>query len=123
MAKSTPSTAFTHVRARLSSPCRTGKCFVSPRTSRTGSATVRSCFVLAFDEPATGDASLAEVEVSRLLARAARQHLRAARMKRASGGQVCQIRRLAGDRVERLLAAELRHRAEQGSSVRVPGII
>jgi len=84
IAKSTPSTAFTHVLPRPSSPCRTGKCFFSPRTSRTGSATVRSRFVLAFHEPAPGDAPVAEMEVPRLLARAAWHGLGAARMKRAS---------------------------------------
>src|SRR6266850_2708448 len=123
MAKSTPSTALTHLLPRPSSPRRTGKCFFSPRTSRTGSATVRSCFPLAFHEPAPGDATVAEGEVARLLGHAAWHGLGAARMKRATRGQVRQVGRLARDRIQRLLAAELRHRAEQGSRVRVLGVV
>src|SRR5438552_2087629 len=57
MAKSTPSTAFTQVAPRPNSPCRAGKCFASPRTSRTGSAM----------EPAPGDASVGEAEVPGLV--------------------------------------------------------
>src|SRR5712692_5637800 len=111
MAKSTPSTAFTHIAPRPSSRWRPGKCFFSPRTSRTGED--------IFQEPAPGDASVAEVEVRRLLGHAAWHDLGAAWMERTSRGQVGQVGRLAGDRIQRLLAAELRHRAEQGSRVRV----
>src|SRR2546427_1623149 len=123
IAKSTPSTALTHALPRPSSPVRTGKCFFSPRTSRTGSATVRSRFVCAFHEPAPGDAPVAEVEVPRLLVHAAWQRFRAARMKRASRGQVREIGWLTRDRIQGLLAPELRHRAEQGSRVRVLGVV
>src|SRR6266568_1928970 len=121
MAKSTPSTAFTNVRTCPSSPCRAGKCFFSPRTSRTGSATMRFPFLLAVEEPAPGDTSVARVEVSRLVGDAAWQDLGAARMEGASRGQVRQVGWLACDRIQRLLAAELRHGAEQGSRVRVLG--
>src|SRR2546426_6130509 len=123
IAKSPPSTALTHALPRPSSPVRTGKCFFRPRTSRTGSATVRSRFVCAFHEPAPGDAPVAEVEVPRLLVHAAWQRFRAARMKRASRGQVREIGWLTRDRIQGLLAPELRHRAEQGSRVRVLGVV
>src|SRR5437870_4329868 len=113
MAKSTPSTAFTHAPPRPSSPCRAGKCFFSPRTSRTGDD--------IFQEPAPRDASVAEVEVPRFLGHAAWHGLGAARMEGASRRQVGQVGWLARDRIERLLAAELRHRAEQGPRVRVLG--
>src|SRR2546422_8946588 len=109
MAKSTPSTAFTHLPARPSSPCRAGKCFFSPRTSRTGED--------IFQEPAPGDASVAEAEVPRLLGHAAWHGLGAARMEGASRGQVGQVGRLAWDRIQRLHAAELRHRDYQSALV------
>src|SRR5712691_11288274 len=115
MAKSTPSTAFTHVPPRPSSPCRKGKCFFSPRTSRMGDDIVQ--------EPAPGDASGAEVDVAWLLGLAARHGFGTARMEGTSRRQVRQIRRLARDRIERLLAAELGHRAEQGPRVRMPGLV
>src|SRR5262245_21052961 len=121
--KSTPSTAFTDIPPRPSRPSRTGKCFFSPRTSRTGSAIVGSPVRVPLREPAPGDASGGEVEVSRLLGLAARHGLRTARMERASRGQAGQVRWLARDRVQRLLAAELRHRPEQRARVRVPGSI
>src|SRR4029434_6111274 len=121
MAKSTPSTARTHVRLRPSSPCRAGKCFVSPRTSRTGSVTVRLRFRVAFQEPAPGDAAVTEVEVPRLLRRAAGNCLGAARVEGASRGQGSQVGWLPRNRIQGLLAAELRHRAEQGPRVRMLG--
>src|SRR6266481_9399508 len=104
MAKSTPSTAFTHLTPRPSRPCRAGKCFFSPRTSRTGDG--------IFQEPAPGDAAVTDVKVPRLLGHAVGHRLRAAGMEGAARGQARQVGRLARDRVERLLAAELRHRAE-----------
>src|SRR2546422_5646423 len=111
MAKPTPSTAFTHVALRPNNPCRAGKCFASPRTSRTGSAM----------EPAPGDASIGELDVAGLIGRAAGQDIGAARMKMTAGRQVGQVGWLARDRVQRLLAAERRHRADQGARVRVLG--
>src|SRR5438876_3980149 len=114
MAKSTPSTAFT-IPPPPNSPCRAGKCFVSPRTSRTGDD--------IFQEPAPGDATVGEMEISRLFRHAARHGLGTAGMEGAPRGQAGRVGRLARDRVQRLLAAELRHRAEQGARVRVPGTI
>src|SRR6266850_4347188 len=111
MAKSTPSTAFTHVDPRPNSPCRAGKCLASPRTSRTGSAM----------EPAPGDAAVGEAEIPGLVGRAAWQDIGAAWMEVTPGRQVGQVGRLARDRIQRLLAAELRHRADQGARVRVLG--
>src|SRR6266566_5121374 len=111
MAKSTPSTAFTHVAPRPNSPCRAGKCFASPRTSRTGSAM----------EPAPGDASVGEAEVPGLVGRAAWQDIGTARMEVTAGRQVGQVGWLARDRIQRFLAAELRHRADQGARVRMLG--
>src|SRR5262245_60510805 len=119
--KSTPSTAFTDTPPRPSRPSLTGKCFFSPRTSRTGSAIVSSPVPLTLREPAPGDASGGEVEVPRLLGLAARHGLRTTRMERAPRGQAGQVRWLAGERLQRLLAAELRHRPEQRARVRVPG--
>src|SRR5215813_6864634 len=113
IAKSMPSTAFTTVAAPPRSRCRTGKCFLSPRTSRTGEDIVH--------EPATGDASVARAEVTRLIGHAARHDLRAARVERAPGWEPGQIRGLTADGIERLLAAELRHRADQRARVGMLG--
>src|SRR5580765_662204 len=98
MAKSTPSTALTHVPLRPSNPWRAGKCFVSPRTSRMGSATVRLRDRVAFQEPAPGDAAVTEGEVSRLLGGAAGQGLGAAGVEGASRGQGGQVGWLTRDR-------------------------
>src|SRR5438094_9623617 len=113
--KSTPSTAFTHFVTPPSSRRRAGKCFLSPRTSRTGEDIVQ--------EPAPGDAAVAQDKVARLVARATRHDVGAPRMEGASGGQVRQVRRLAADGVKRLLVAELRHRAEQRARIGVLGIV
>src|SRR5438132_11707171 len=115
MAKSTPSTAFTHVAPRPSSRWRTGKCFFSPRTSRTGEAIAH--------EPAPRDAAAGEVDIARFFGRAAGHRLGAARVEGAARREVGQVRRLAGDRVQGLLAPELRHRAEQGARVRMLGVV
>src|SRR5688572_9457057 len=115
IAKLTPSTALTNVRTRASNPCRTGKSLVSPRTSRTGDA--------IFHEPAAGHASVVDVNVARLVRRTARQRVGAAGMEGASGRAIGEIRRLARDRVERILAAELRHRADQRARVRMLRIV
>src|SRR5207244_13155167 len=74
-------------------------------------------------EPAPGDAACAEVKITRLLGRAARHGLGTAGMEGASCGQVGQIGRLARDRIQGILAAEPRHRAEQGSRVWVRGVV
>src|SRR5262245_35815968 len=115
IAKSTPSTAFTEAVSRERSPRRTGKCFFSPRTSRTGGA--------MFQKPAACDAAVGKLEVGRLRGRAALHGLATARMEGAPGRKAREVRRLPGDRVERLLAAELRHRAQQRARVRMLGIV
>src|SRR5437016_6182955 len=115
MAKSMPSTVFTYVAVPPSNRRRAGKCFFSPRTSRTGEDIVQ--------EPAPGDAAVAKDKVARLVARATRHDVGAPRMEGASRGQVRQVRRLAADGVKRLLVAELRHRAEQRARIGVLGIV
>src|SRR5262245_52516900 len=115
IAKSTPSTAFTEAVSRERSPRRTGKCFFSPRTSRTGGA--------MFQKPAACDAAVGKLEVGRLRGRAALHGLATARMEGAPGRKAREVRRLPGDRVERLLAAELRHRAQERPRVRVLRIV
>src|SRR5919198_3197033 len=121
MAKSTPSTALTHAPVRLSNPGRTGKCFFRPRTSSRRLATGHDRFVLGVQEPASGDTLLPDGEVSRLLGRAAGQGLRAPRVERAARRHVGQVRRLTGDRIEGLLAAESGNGAEQGPRIGVAG--
>src|SRR5215471_18351637 len=120
MEKSTPSTAFTHVAPPPSRRRRTGKCFFSPRTSRTVSVTPRA---FAFQEPAAGDAAVAEVDVAGLLGPAASLHVRAARVERTAGGESSQVGRLPRNRIEGVLAAELRHRAEECTRVRMLGMV
>src|SRR5262245_3307395 len=114
IAKSTPSTAFTAEVSRPNSPRRTGKCFFSPRTSRTGGA--------MFQKPAAGD-GVTEPEVRRLRGGATLHRLTAAGMEGTPGWQAREVRRLPGNRVERLLAAELRHRAQQRARVRVLRVV
>src|ERR1700675_4544345 len=117
IAKSTPSTAFTNAVPRPNTPWLTGKCFVSPRTSRTGSAMGGFCFV--FQEPAPGDVSVAEVELRGLVRHAASLGVGAAGMEVTTRRKTGRVGGLAGDRIQRLSTAELRHRADQGSRVRV----
>src|SRR5262245_50644292 len=106
MTKSTPSTALIHVPARPSRPWRAGKCFFSPRTSRTGAATRPSGPYGIAQEPAPGHAPARAGEVSRLLDGAAIHGLRAAGLERTARRQARQVRRLTRDRVERLLAPQ-----------------
>src|SRR5438093_1577296 len=113
MARSMPSTAFTSLAGPPSSVRRTGKCFVRARTSRTGEDIA--------EEPAAGDAPVARPKVARLLGHAARHDVGAARMERAARRKIGQVRGLAADGIERLLAAELRHRAEQRARVGMLG--
>src|SRR5262245_46390203 len=113
IAKSMSSTALTTVAGPPKSRCRTGKCFFRPRTSRTGEDIVQ--------EPAAGDAPVARAEVRRLVGHAARHDLRAARVERAAGREPGQVRGLTADGIERFLAAELRHRADQGARVGMLG--
>src|SRR5436189_255951 len=69
--------------------------------------------------PAVG----AHVVPPRILDPAAIHRLTAARMEATPGRQIGEIRRLAGDAVERLLDAELWNRVEQGARVRMPGAV
>src|SRR5687768_14081061 len=116
MAKSTPSTALTHRPPRPNSPCRAGKCFASPWTSRTGDD-------IAFQQPAAGDGPVAEADVLRLVGHAAGHRLGTARMEGAAARQVGGVGGLARNRIQRLLAAELRHRPQQGTRVRMLGVV
>src|SRR5262245_55894638 len=120
MTRSTPSTAFTHVAGPPRSRRRTGKCFVRRRTSRTGSVT-RGAFGL--QEPAAGDAAVTEMDVVRLVHPTAGEGVGAARVEGAPARESGQVGGLAGNRVERLLAAELRHRAEQSPRVGMLGVV
>src|SRR5207302_2994129 len=112
---STPSTAFTHVAAPPNSRRRAGKYFLSARTSRTGEDIVQ--------EPAPRDTAVARAKVARLLGHAARHDVGAARMEGTARRKTGQIRRVAADGIERLLAAELRHRAEQRPRVGMLGSV
>src|SRR5262249_47088821 len=107
MAKSMPSTAFTHAPPRPSGPDRTGKCLVRSRASRTGEVTWRFHRLLVVQEPAPRAAAPGEVILPRLLLRAARSGIGTARLEVASSGQARQVGRLSGDRVEGILAPEL----------------
>src|SRR5262245_28666108 len=120
MAKSIPSTAFTQAAPRPSRPGRAGKCFFSPRTSRTGSA---MGFAGAVQQPAPGHAAVAQPDVLGLLDRASGHGCGTAWMKSASPGQGREVWRLAGNRIEGLLAAELRHRAHEGPRVGMLGFV
>src|SRR5215467_1446691 len=113
MARSTPSTAFTHpILRRHSAPMLTGKYFRTFSSSSNGAGISLLCPVI--DEPAFGGPICANRSVFRLLRRASRHRMRATRVKGAACGQVSKVGRLAGDRKKRLLAAELWHRPEQG---------
>ena len=121
MAKSTPSTAFTHVPPASEQPLPRGEVLRQPPDFKNGFGHGPLLLRVAFQEPAPGDAAVTEAEVARLLGRAAGHGLGAARVEGASRGQGREIGWLARDRVQGLLAAELRHRAEQGARVRVLG--
>src|SRR5688572_15971290 len=116
MAKSMPSTALTDFPPRPNSRWPAGKCLASPRTSRTGDDIV-------FQQPAPRDGPVAEAAVSGLVGHAAGHHLGTARVERAAPRQVRRVGWLARNRIERLLAPELRHRAEQGARVWVLGVV
>src|SRR3989449_2338149 len=115
-----PSTALTTPRPLPSSEPPTGKCFLRSRTSSSGLPTCRR---LLDRQPAPDARVVAHVMLPRLLVLAAFQRLTAARMEATPGWQIGEIRRLAGDAVERLLDAELWNRVEQGARVRMPGAV
>src|ERR687894_604677 len=126
--KSMPSTALTQaIRRRGNSAVVTGKCFVRPSISssdcgmavpwgvlwavRRELACDTGC--LAFGEPAPRRPGCGELYQGRLFHRTLRQGFGTARMESAARRQGRQIGRLPRDREQLLLAAELRHRAEQ----------
>src|SRR5262245_221131 len=119
MVKLMPSTAFTQPRTLPSRRPPTGKCFLRSRTSSNGSLT---CYLFAC-QPAFGGSAILCGLLIWFLATAALERMLAAGMEATTGGQVRQIRRLAGNAVERLLRAELRYGVEQRPGVRVPRII
>src|SRR5713101_1866211 len=119
-AKSMPSTAFTQaVFLRGNSAVVTGKCLVRPSISNSGGGMDFLCGIagLRLGEPAPRRPRAADLHLWRLFAGATRQCRGAARVKGAARRQGREIGRLAGDREQLFLAAELRHRAEQGLGV------
>src|SRR5437763_14290885 len=74
------------------------------------------------DDPASRGPLRAVLPILRVLRRALRHRLRAARMKGAARGGLGEVGRLAGDRKKRLFAAELWHRAEEGLGIGVFGV-
>src|SRR4029434_10089502 len=119
MVKLMPSTAFTQPRTLPNRRLATGKCFLRSRTSSNGSLT-RKLFAC---QPAPGSSPVPYGLFTWFLVTAPVAGMLAAGMEATAGGQVRQIRRLAGDTVERLLRAELRYGVEQRPGVRVPGMI
>src|SRR5947208_16782127 len=101
--KSMPSTALTHLRGCPKSARRTGKCLVSPRTSRMGSA--MRCAGWFVDEPAARDAIVPEADVARLVGRTARQRVGAQQREGAARRQTRDGGRPPGADVERNLGA------------------
>src|SRR5438093_12036400 len=101
MAKSTPSTAFTHVAPRPSSRWRTGKCFLSPRTSRTGEAIAH--------EPAPRDAAAGEPEIARLSVHPSKYHLGDVAVDVSTTRDDGEGRRQASDSVPEHMVHVLRH--------------
>src|SRR5579884_1750396 len=116
IARSTPSTALTQPFLRQPIvPAPAGKYLRTPSSSSSGADIPLSCAVVeepAFGRPARGDRLFA-----RFRGEAFRHRVRAARVKGAAPRQLRQIGRMAGDRVERLLAAELRGGAEQSRRI------
>src|SRR6266545_1684554 len=121
-AKSMPSTALTQpIRRRGKTAVVTGKCLVRSSTSNSG-GDMKVLFglrVLRRGAPAPRRPPGSDPQLDGLLAGAAGHCVGAARVKSAARGQRSEVRRLAGDRVKRLLAAELRHRAQEAPGVGV----
>src|SRR6516162_2926640 len=114
IAKSTPSTALTQpILRRNRLPVLTGKYFCRSLSSSSG-ADIGLLRRLLITEPAPRSPLDVDQPFHRLLFDTARHRMRASRVKGAARRQPCQIGWLSGDREQRLLAAELWHRAEQG---------
>src|SRR5207247_510558 len=119
-AKSMPSTALTQatfLRGKIA--VVTGKCLVRPSISSSGGDMDSLCriVVLRLGPPAPRCPRAGNLDFGRRLGGAMRQRLGAARMKGTARRQGGEIGRLARDREQLLLVAELRHRAEQGLGV------
>src|SRR5437667_1263531 len=118
IAKSTPSTALTQPILRRSSiPVLTGKCFSRACSSSNGADIFFLCLLI--DEPASRRPIRSEAADLRLLYHAARHGVGATRVKGTAPWKLGKIGRLAWDRKERLLAAELWHGTEQSLGVGV----
>src|SRR5262245_7497049 len=96
-----PSTALTQPCGRPSKELPTGKCFLRSRTSSSGSPIGGP-----LGEPAPYEGPLTHPMLLRLVAAAAFDRAGTPRVKAAPGGQRRQVRRLTGDRVQRLLGAK-----------------
>src|SRR5215469_328891 len=118
-AKSTPSTALTQPSLRRSSvPVLTGKYFWTLCSSSSG-ADIFLLWLLV-GEPALRRPVGLDLPILGLPADALRHRVGAARVKCAARRQLGEVRGVSRDRVERVFAAELGHRAEQRPSVGVP---
>src|SRR5215471_11707916 len=108
-AKSTPSTALTQPSLRRSSvPVLTGKYFWTLCSSSNGAD-----MCLLVGEPAFRRPIRADIAILGLLTHALRHRVGTAWVKRAARRQLGEVRRVPRDRVERVFAAKLGHRAEQ----------
>ena len=137
--KSMPSTALTQAICRRgNSAVVTGKCFVSPSISSSGCGMAvlravisgwapengsRDVRCVAFGEPAPRRPGFGDRHLGRLFRRTLRQRIGTARVEGAARRQGREIGRLARDREQLFLAAELRHRAEQRLRVGVPAAV
>src|SRR5262245_18210032 len=116
MLKLMPSTAFTQAVLRASTaPLPTGKYLRKLSTSSIGAVMKHLCC-----QPASRRPVQTALNIIRLLRGTARHCLAAARMKGAAGRWLRQVRRLAGNGIKRLIAAELGHGAEQCTGVGMP---
>src|SRR5262245_23579805 len=114
MVKLMPSTAFTQPRTLPSRGLPAGKYFLRSRTSSNDSLTLN---LLAY-EPAPGSSPVPDGLLSWFLAAAPIDGMPAPGMEATAARQVREIRRLAGNPVERLLRAELRYGVKQCLRVR-----
>src|SRR5712692_7845407 len=135
ISRSTPSTARTQATVRWRTPAVTGKYFLRPRTSTSGSAEVQALLSLAavavsgiqvlsgLGHPAGGELRLADRLQGRRLLGAALDPEGAAGMKGASARRADQVRRQTLDRLERLpvVVVQARDGAQQGPRVGMLG--
>src|SRR5690349_584524 len=109
---STPSTALTQpILRRNSTPVPTGKYFRRFCSSSNGADIFFLCPLV--DEPAFCRPIRSDPTIVGLSRRTLRQRIGTTRTKGAAGTELREVGRLARDCVERLLAPELGHRAEQ----------